>query len=132
MTDAEKSPETTDATTTSTPSSPGAGRKAGIAARGALGLIASVVRFITSLFAAILLVQMILLLFGANPLNVITVVIGAIANSLTLGLATLFLFVNPIVQVIVSYALPAIAWVIIGSIIVAILRAVARPSSGLR
>jgi hypothetical protein len=115
-----------------TDGTPGPGRRAGLAARGALGLVGSVVRFVTSLFAAVLLLQMVLLLFGANPFNTVTVIVAALANSLTLGLATLFLFANPIAQVVVSYGLPAIAWVIIGSVIVAVLRAIARPSSGLR
>lgn len=100
-------------------------------ARGLLGLVAGIVRFVTGLFAAILAVHIVLQILGANPDNGLTQFVANAADSLTLGLANLFEVGNEIAQVILSYGIPAIAWLVIGAVIVAILRIFARPRSGL-
>ncbi|WP_018330514.1 hypothetical protein [Actinomycetospora chiangmaiensis] len=101
------------------------------AARGLLGLVAGIVRFVTGLFAAILVVHVVLEILGANPDNGLTQFVANAADSLTLGLANLFEVGNATVQLVLSYGIPAIAWLVIGAVIVAILRVFARPRSGL-
>jgi hypothetical protein len=101
------------------------------AVRGVLGLVAGIVRFVTGLFAAILVVHVVLELLGANPDNGLTQFVAGAADSLTLGLATLFEVGNPTVQLVLSYGIPAVAWLVIGAVIVAVLRVFARPRSGL-
>ena len=109
-----------------------AGSRAGSAVQGLLGLVGTVVRLVTGAFATVLVVHILLTVLGANPLNAVTQFFAAVADSLTLGLASLFVLASPALQVVVSYGLPAIVWLVIGSILVGILRALARPRSGLR
>lgn len=110
--------------------SPGA--RVGTAVRGVLGLVGSAVRLITGAFAVVLVVHILLTVLGANPLNGVTQFFAAVADALTLGLRDLFVLDGPVLQVVASYGVPALAWLIIGSIVVAVLRAIARPRSGLR
>ncbi|GLZ51205.1 hypothetical protein [Actinomycetospora sp. NBRC 106378] len=101
------------------------------AARGLLGLVAGIVRFVTGLFAVILALHIVLRILGANPDNGLTQFVANAADSLTLGLANLFEVGDGTVQLVLSYGIPAIAWLVIGAVIVAILRVIARPRSGL-
>ena len=110
---------------------PRSGNPVAGAARGLLGLVGGIVRFVTGLFAAILVVHIVLVVLGANPDNVAARFVAAAADSLTLGLANLFVVDGPTLQVVLSYGIPALAWLVIGAVIVAILRLVARPRSGL-
>jgi hypothetical protein len=102
------------------------------AAQGLLGLVGTVVRFVTGAAATVLVLHILLTVLGANPLNGVTRFFATVADALTLGLANLFVLANPALQVVVSYGVPAIVWLVIGSVIVAILRRLARPRSGLR
>lgn len=101
------------------------------AVRGVIGLLAGLVRLVTGLFAAILVVHVVLQILGANPDNGLTQFVANAADSLTLGLANLFEVGNATAQLLLSYGIPAIAWLVIGAVIVAILRVFARPRSGL-
>ncbi|WP_433800713.1 hypothetical protein [Actinomycetospora sp. CA-084318] len=101
------------------------------AVRGVIGLVAGLVRLVTGLFAAILVVHIVLQILGANPDNGLTQFIASAADALTLGLANLFVVGNGTAQVLLSYGIPAIAWLVIGAVVVAILRVFARPRSGL-
>lgn len=103
----------------------------GGAVRGVLGLVGGVVRLVTGLFAAVLVVHIVLVVLGANPANSVARAIAALANSLTLGLRDLFVLGNPTVQVIVSYGLPALVWLLVGAVLVGLLRLLGRPRSGL-
>ena len=109
-----------------------AGSRAGLAAQGLLGLVGSVVRLITGAAALVLVVHILLTVLGANPLNGVATFFAVVADALTLGLANLFVLASPALQVIVSYGVPVVVWLVIGSIIVSILRRLARPRSGLR
>jgi hypothetical protein len=101
------------------------------ALRGVLGILGGLVRFVTGLFAAVLVVHIVLVVLGANPANAVARVIAAFADALTLGLRDLFVLGNPTLQVIVSYGLPALVWLVIGAVIVGLLRLLGRPRSGL-
>ncbi|MEJ2869706.1 hypothetical protein WCD74_18185 [Actinomycetospora sp. OC33-EN08] len=107
------------------------GSRAGGAVRGVLGLVGGVVRLITGLFAAILVVHVVLVILGANPENTAARLVAAAADALTLGLRDLFLVGNPTAQVLLSYGIPALAWLVIGAVVVGILRLLGRPRSGL-
>ncbi|MDL5155019.1 hypothetical protein [Actinomycetospora termitidis] len=107
------------------------GSRAGGAVRGVLGLVGGLVRLVTGLFAAVLVVHIVLVILGANPANGITQLVAALADALTLGLRDLFLLGNPTAQVIVSYGLPALLWLLVGAVVVGILRLLGRPRSGL-
>jgi hypothetical protein len=113
------------------PAHPTIGQRTGGIIRGALGLLGGLVRLVTGLFAAILVVHIVLVVLGANPANSVTRVVAALADALTLGLRDLFLLGNATVQVIVSYGLPALLWLLIGAVVVGILRLLGRPRSGL-
>ncbi|MFC5060850.1 hypothetical protein [Actinomycetospora atypica] len=107
------------------------GSRAGSAARGVLGLVGGVVRLVTGLFATILVVHVVLRVLGANPDNTVSQLVAAGADGLTLGLRDLFVLGDPTVQVIVSYGLPALVWLLVGAVVVGILRLLGRPRSGL-
>jgi hypothetical protein len=101
------------------------------AGRSVLGLVAGIVRLLTGLFAAILALHIVLEILGANSDNGLTQFVASAADSLTLGLANLFEVGNETAQVLLSYGIPAIAWLVIGAVIVAILRIFARPRAEL-
>jgi hypothetical protein len=107
------------------------GSRAGSAVRGVLGLVGGLVRLVTGLFATILVVHIVLVVLGANPENTIARLIALAADALTLGLRDLFVLGDPTVQVIVSYGLPALVWLLVGAVVVGILRLLGRPRSGL-
>lgn len=107
------------------------GQRAGGVVRGVLGLLGGLVRLVTGLFAAVLVLHIVLVVLGANPANAVTRTVAALADSLTLGLRDLFLLGNPTVQVIVSYGLPALVWLAVGAVVVRLLRLLGRPRSGL-
>lgn len=108
---------------------PSAGARA---VQGLLGLVGTVVRFVTGAAATVLVVHILLTVLGANPLNGVTQFFTVVADALTLGLANLFVLASPALQVVVSYGVPAIVWLVVGSVIVTILARIARPRSGLR
>lgn len=101
------------------------------AVRGALGLVGGLVRLVTGLIAAVLVVHIVLIVLGANPANTVARVIAALADPLTLGLHDLFVLGDPTLQVIVAYGLPALVWLAIGAVLVGLLRLLGRPRSGL-
>ncbi|MCD2192973.1 hypothetical protein LQ327_06170 [Actinomycetospora endophytica] len=113
------------------PGSRSIGQRAGGVIRGVLGLLGGLVRLVTGLFAAVLIVHIVLVVLGANPDNTVARVITELADSLTLGLQNLFLLGNPTLQVVVSYGLPALVWLAVGAVIVGLLRLLGRPRSGL-
>jgi hypothetical protein len=90
-----------------------------------LGLLASLVRIITVVFAAVLIIHLVLVVTSANPLNGVAEFLAAAADHLTLGLGDLFAPSTPALGVTLNYGLPALAWLIIGLIISRLLDALA-------
>jgi hypothetical protein len=111
--------ETTTAATVSTQHSLRA-----LASRS-LTLTAALVRILTFMFAAILIVHVVLTVASANPRNGITTFVADAANHLTLGLGNLFLPASASLQVILNYGLAAVVWLVIGIIVARILHALA-------
>lgn len=90
-----------------------------------LTLAASVIRILTVLFAAILVIHVVLFVAGANPVNGITVFFQNAADSLTLGIGDLFLPQSESLKIILNYGLAAVVWLVIGAVISRILAALA-------
>ena len=91
-----------------------------------LGLLASLVRIITVVFAAVLVIHLVLVVASANPRNGVAVFLAAAADHLTLGLGDLFAPSSSLLGVVLNYGLPALAWLIIGVIVARLLDALAR------
>ncbi|NMO88355.1 hypothetical protein [Actinomycetospora sp. TBRC 11914] len=113
----------------STDSESGAARRgagAGAVAGRALGVLASLVRIVTVVFAAILVLHVVLVVTSANPQNGVAQALAAGADRLTLGLGDLFAPTSPSLAVILNYGLPAVVWLIIGVIVARLIGALGR------
>jgi hypothetical protein len=107
------------------PAGDGAGSGVRAVTGRTLGLLASLVRIITVVFAAVLIIHLVLVVTSANPLNGVAEFLAAAADHLTLGLGDLFAPSTPALGVTLNYGLPALAWLIIGLIISRLLDALA-------
>jgi hypothetical protein len=94
-------------------------------ARKVLTVAASVIRILTVVFAAILVVHVVLTVAGANPSNGITVFFRDLASNLTLGIGDLFLPASESLKVILNFGLAAIVWIAIGIVVSKLLNAIA-------
>lgn len=86
---------------------------------------AVVVKFVTSLFAAILVIHAILVIGGANAANYVAVFFRDWASGLALGVNDLFLPASEALRVVLNSGLAAIIWIVIGMVISRILNALA-------
>ena len=93
-------------------------------ARRGVGGLASVLNVIGLLIVAVFVVHIVLLLLGANPDNGFASTIAYLANLLDLGLSNLFDIGNRVLDVIVDWGLPALAWYAITAVVVRLLRRV--------
>jgi hypothetical protein len=93
--------------------------------RKVLTAAASVIRILTVVLAAILVVHVILAVAGANPANGITIFFRDLADNLTLGIGDLFLPASESLRIILNYGLAAIVWIAIGIIVSRLLTALA-------
>jgi hypothetical protein len=93
--------------------------------RKVLTMAASVVRILTVVFAAILVVHVILSVGGANPANGITIFFRNLADNLTLGLGDLFLPASESLRIILNFGLAAVVWIVIGIVVSKLLNAIA-------
>ena len=91
--------------------------------RKTLSGVATLVRIVTVVFAAILVIHIVLAVGAANPRNGITTFFASAANHLTLGLGNLFLPSSASLQAILNYGIAAVVWVIIGIILARLLTA---------
>ncbi len=88
-------------------------------------LAASVIKILCTIFAAILVIHIVLTVASANPQNGITTFFADAANSLTLGIGDLFLPASESLKVILNYGLAAVVWLVIGAVVARILNALA-------
>lgn len=91
-----------------------------------LSVVASVVRLLCILFAAVLVVHVVLFVAGANPVNAITVFFNDAANQLTLGIGDLFVPQSESLRAILNYGLAAVVWIVIGIVLSKVLSAFVR------
>ncbi|GAA4853895.1 hypothetical protein GCM10023201_54670 [Actinomycetospora corticicola] len=90
-----------------------------------MSLAASVIKILCTIFAAILVIHIVLTVASANPQNGITTFFADAANSLTLGIGDLFLPASESLKVILNYGLAAVVWLVIGAVVARILNALA-------
>lgn len=90
-----------------------------------MSLAASVIKILCTIFAAILVVHIVLTVAAANPQNGITTFFANAADSLTLGIGDLFLPASESLKVILNYGLAAVVWLVIGAVVARILNALA-------
>jgi hypothetical protein len=88
--------------------------------------LASLVRIVTVVFAAVLVIHVVLTVASANPRNGVAVFVAAAADRLTLGLGDLFAPSSPSLAVILDYGVPAVIWLIVGVIVARLITALAR------
>ena len=88
-------------------------------------IAATIIRVVTVVFAAVLVIHVVLFVAGANPANGITIFFNDFANNLTLGIGDLFLPASESLKVILNFGLAAVVWIIIGVVISKILNAIA-------
>lgn len=89
--------------------------------------INGVIRFITGLFALVLVLHIVLVLAGANFGNSFAQFIQDFAANVNLGLNTLFTFDNDKVSLAVNEGLAALLWLIIGAGLTTLIARVAAP-----
>lgn len=90
-----------------------------------LTIAVTVIRIVTVVFAAVLVVHVVLTVTAANPSNAITVFFRDLANNLTLGIGDLFLPTSEVLRVILNYGLAAVVWIVIGLAVSRLLTAIA-------
>jgi hypothetical protein len=100
-------------------------QRLGALARRSLVLLATLVRILTAIFAAILVIHVVLTVASANPGSNITTFFADAANHLTLGAGNLFQPTSPWLQVTLNYGIAAVIWLIIGFVVARILNALA-------
>jgi len=93
--------------------------------RKVLTVAASVIRILTVIFAAILVIHVVLAVAGANPNNGITVFFSSLADNLTLGIGDLFLPASESLRIILNFGLAAVVWLVIGVVVSKLLNALA-------
>jgi hypothetical protein len=89
-------------------------------------LLASLVRIATTVFAAVLVVHVVLVVASANARNGVAAFLAVVSDHLTLGLGDLFEPSSPSLGVILNYGLPAVVWLILGILVARLLGTLAR------
>lgn len=87
-----------------------------------VGLLAGIVRWVGLLFAAVLVVHIILYIGSANPDNGITTFVARWAGAVSLGFKNLFTPDDPKLQVLVNYGIAALFWLVVTAIVAKLLR----------
>ena len=93
--------------------------------RKVMTVAASVIRILTVVFAAILVIYVVLAVAGANPANSITIFFSDLASNLTLGIGDLFLPADESLRIILNFGLAAVVWIVIGIVVSKVLNALA-------
>ena len=88
-------------------------------------VLATVVRAVTLLFAAILVIQIGLSIAAVNPANGFARFVRGFSDTVVLGFRDLFLPTDPTVMLIVNFGVAAVFWVLVGVFVSSALRWVA-------
>ena len=103
-------------------------RRAPVDWRGTGGTVASVlasiVRWVGLVFAALLVVHVIFTVGSANPANGIVSFVRSWADGLALGFSDLFTPSDEKLRVLVNYGIAAIFWLVVSGILAKIIRRV--------
>ena len=85
-------------------------------------LVASIVRWVGLVFAAILVIHVIFTVGSANPENGIVSFVKSWADSLALGFSDLFTPSDGKLRVLVNYGIAAIFWLVVSGVLAKIIR----------
>lgn len=88
-------------------------------------VLATVVRAVTLLFAAVLVIQIGLSIAAVNPANGFARFVRGFSDAVVLGFRDLFLPADPTVMLIVNFGVAAVFWVLVGVFVASGLRWVA-------
>jgi biotin carboxyl carrier protein len=100
-------------------------RQGGAVAHRGVSSVATLLRVLGVVVAAILVVHILLVVLGANPANPVASMLAHAAGVLSLGMGGLFAPGNPELALVVNYGIAAVLWIVITSIVVAVLRRIA-------
>ena len=92
--------------------------------RGA-GILATLIRIVTLVFAAVLVIDVVLTVVGVNPANGVARFMAGFADTVVLGFRDLFLPADPTLMLVINYGLAAVFWVVVGGFLSSGLRFVA-------
>ncbi len=95
--------------------------------RRTIRMITSAVTFLTGLFAAVLVAQIILTVAEANPDNGFASFVGGFSSAVSLGFDGLFSPGSAKLATVLDYGLAAIVWLLIGAAINFLIRRFASP-----
>ncbi|MEU4252207.1 hypothetical protein AB0F15_32785 [Amycolatopsis sp. NPDC026612] len=87
-------------------------------------VVASIVRWIGLVFAALLVIHVIFTVGSANPANGIVSFVKSWADSLALGFSDLFTPSDEKLRVLVNYGIAAIFWLVVSGILAKVIRRV--------
>ncbi|MGY6657544.1 hypothetical protein ACXIZN_35825 [Amycolatopsis sp. TRM77291] len=90
----------------------------------AAGVLASVVRWVGLIFAAILVLHVVFVIGEANPDNGIVSFVRGWADGLLLGFKDLFMPEDAKLRVLINYGIAAIFWMVVTGILAKIIRRV--------
>ncbi|WP_086685212.1 hypothetical protein, partial [Amycolatopsis pretoriensis] len=103
-------------------------RRAPVDWRGASGraasALASIVRWVGLIFAALLVIHVIFTVGSANPDNGIVSFVKSWADGLALGFSDLFTPSDEKLRVLVNYGIAAIFWLVVSGILAKVIRRV--------
>lgn len=85
-------------------------------------IVASIVRWIGLIFAALLVIHVIFTVGSANPDNSIVSFVRSWADGLALGFGDLFTPSDEKLRVLVNYGIAAIFWLVVSAILAKIIR----------
>ncbi|WP_329054193.1 hypothetical protein OG738_13925 [Amycolatopsis sp. NBC_01488] len=123
---AESSP--TSSSKTSSEEEPKVSRRAPVDWRQTGGrvasVVASIVRWVGLIFAALLVIHVIFTVGSANPDNGIVSFVKSWADSLALGFSDLFTPSDAKLRVLVNYGIAAIFWLVVSGILAKVIRRV--------
>lgn len=94
----------------------------------AVNAVNTLIRFVTGLFALVLVLHIVLVLAEANFGNAFASFVADFAGAVTLGLSNLFTFASEKAQLAANEGLAAILWLIIGAALTALIARVLLPN----
>jgi hypothetical protein len=95
----------------------------------AASAVASIVRWVGLVFAALLVIHVIFTVGSANPDNGIVSFVKSWADSLALGFSDLFTPSDEKLRVLVNYGIAAIFWMVVSGILAKVIRRVGGSAS---
>ncbi|MFO7190680.1 MULTISPECIES: hypothetical protein [Thermocrispum] len=93
-------------------------------------IVNTLIRFLTGLFALVLVLHIVLVAAGANFGNAFASFVRSFADAVSLGLNNLFTFTNDSLELAANQGLAAVLWLIIGAALTALITGIFLPGGG--